>query len=81
MRLRRGLTCQELVELVTEYHEGALSWRERRRFEAHLAGCDACPRYVEQMRTTIELTGRLAPERIDPQARDELLAAFATWRT
>ena len=81
MRLGRpGLTCQELVELVTDYHEGALSWRERRRFEAHLAGCDACPRYVEQMGATIKLTGRLEPERIDPQVRAELLVAFRNWK-
>jgi len=79
MRLRRGLSCQELVELVTDYHEGALSWSERRRFEKHLTACDACPRYVQQMRETIRLTGHLRPEALNPQARDELLAAFRGW--
>ena len=37
MRLRSGIACQEMVELVTDYLEGGLSWRERRRFERHIA--------------------------------------------
>ena len=53
------LNCRELVELVTAYLEGDLSSGERKRFDAHLAGCDGCTTYVEQMRRTIELTGTL----------------------
>jgi anti-sigma factor RsiW len=80
MRLRRpGLSCQELVELVTDYHEGALPWRTRRRFQAHIAGCDGCTAYLEQMRETIRVTGRIEPESLPPQARDELLEAFRGW--
>jgi anti-sigma factor RsiW len=74
------LPCQELVELVTAYFEGSLSRRDRRRFEAHISGCDHCSAYVEQMRETIEATGRLTEEDLDPRARDELLAAFRGWR-
>jgi anti-sigma factor RsiW len=74
------LPCQELVELVTAYFEGSLSRRDRRRFEAHISGCDHCTAYVEQMRETIEATGRLTEEDLDPRAREELLAAFRGWR-
>jgi anti-sigma factor RsiW len=74
------LTCQELVELVTAYFEGALADGDLRMFEEHLEVCDGCRRYVAQMRTTIELTGRLAEDSLDPEARDTLLAAFRTWR-
>jgi anti-sigma factor RsiW len=81
MRLRRApLSCQELVELVTAYVEGALPRRERRRFDAHIAGCDGCTRYLEQIRETIRLTGRLEPEALAPDAREALLAAFRTWK-
>jgi anti-sigma factor RsiW len=73
------LTCQELVELVTAYVEGALPDDERRMFEEHLEVCDGCRRYLAQMRTTIELTGRLGAESLEPEARDSLLAAFRTW--
>jgi anti-sigma factor RsiW len=73
------LTCQELVELVTAYFEGALADGELRLFEEHLEVCDGCRRYLAQMRTTIELTGRLAAESLEPEARDTLLAAFRTW--
>jgi anti-sigma factor RsiW len=76
----RELTCQEVVELVTAYLEGALDDNDARLFEEHLAGCEGCRRYVDQMRTTIELTGRLAEESLEPEARDALLEAFRTWR-
>jgi anti-sigma factor RsiW len=74
------MSCQELVELVTDYVEGSLSWRSRRRFEKHIRACQWCARYVEQMRVTIRTVGRLDADSISPQARDELLAAFSDWR-
>jgi len=80
MRLfTRELPCQELVELVTAYLDGGLSRRDRRRFEAHISGCDNCTTYVEQMRETIAATGRLTEADLDPHVRDELLAAFRGW--
>ena len=70
------MSCQELVELVTDYLEGKLSWRQRRRFDKHIAACEWCDRYVEQMRVTIRTVGRIDADSISPQARDALLAAF-----
>ena len=75
----RELACQELVELVTAYFDGSLSWTDRRRFRAHIRGCEHCTAYVEQMRQTIAATGRLTEDDIDPEARDELLEAFRGW--
>ena len=80
MRLfTKELPCQELVELVTAYLDGSLSRRDRRRFEAHISGCENCTTYVEQMRETIEATGRLTEDDLEPAAREELLAAFRGW--
>jgi anti-sigma factor RsiW len=76
----RPLACQELVELVTAYFDGGLSHRDRKRFERHIAGCDNCTAYVEQMRLVIEATGRLTGDDIDPAAREELLDAFRDWK-
>jgi anti-sigma factor RsiW len=76
----REMPCQELVELVTAYFDGSLSRRDRRRFRAHISGCDGCTAYVEQMRLVIEATGRLTEQDIEPGAREELLAAFRGWR-
>ena len=73
------LTCQELVELVSDYFEGALAPAERARFEAHVASCPGCRVYVAQMRETLR-TVRATAE-LDP-ARPELaglLAAFRDW--
>jgi anti-sigma factor RsiW len=75
------LSCQELVELVTSYFEGALPAPERARFEAHLTTCDGCDRYLEQMRATIIITGSLQPANVAPEAERKLLAAFADWKS
>jgi anti-sigma factor RsiW len=74
------LTCQELVELVTDYFENALSEKARARVEAHLAGCEGCDRYVEQMRETIEMLGALKKEDVPPDAQEKLLEVFRDWR-
>ena len=76
----REMPCQELVELVTAYFDGSLSWRDRRRFRAHIRGCDHCTAYLEQMRLVIEASGRLTEEDLAPHARDDLLEAFRGWR-
>jgi len=75
------LSCQELVELVTDYLEGALSAEQRARFDAHLEPCRGCTAYVEQMRTTIELVGRLTPEYVSAEAEAALLGVFRDWKS
>ncbi|HEY3081141.1 MAG TPA: zf-HC2 domain-containing protein [Chloroflexota bacterium] len=74
------LTCQELVELITEYLEGTLPPRERARFEAHLEGCSACRGYLDQMRRTIRTLGRLREEDLPTPAAAELLGIFRGWK-
>jgi anti-sigma factor RsiW len=75
------LSCRELVELVTDYLEGALPAEQRARFEAHLEPCRGCTAYVAQMRATIELVGRLTPEDISPEAEAALLGVFRDWKS
>jgi anti-sigma factor RsiW len=74
------LTCAELVELVTDYLEGALPPSERSRFEQHLDGCTGCRNYLEQMRTTVRLVGRLTEDDVPAAAKNDLLAAFRDWK-
>ena len=74
------MTCQELVELVTDYFEGALPAEDAARFEQHIDDCVWCTRYLEQMRVTIRTVGPLEADSISPEARDTLLAAFRDWR-
>jgi hypothetical protein len=80
VKLSEDLTCAELVELVTEYLEGALSERDRERFEEHVVFCGGCSAYLDQMRRTIELTGRLTEEDVTAEAEAGLLAAFRGWK-
>jgi anti-sigma factor RsiW len=77
--MRRDLTCQELVELVTAYLDGTLTGRRRRRFEAHLAACDRCTAYLAQMEMTIRMTGMLTEEDVSEEQKAVLLAAFRNW--
>jgi anti-sigma factor RsiW len=74
------LVCQEVVEMVTDYLEGALPRGERRRLEAHLADCPHCTEYLAQMRATIRLTGRLEPDDLSPAMRDDLGELYRRWR-
>jgi predicted anti-sigma-YlaC factor YlaD len=76
-----ALSCQELVELVTDYLEGALSAEDEARFDVHLAPCDGCRNYVEQIRETIRLVGGVSPLSLSPEAEEALLHAFRDWKT
>ena len=74
------LTCKELVELVTEYLEGALPPPDRTRFEEHLAQCRHCRVYLEQMKQTIHAVGALTEDTVPPEAKETLLQVFRDWR-
>ena len=77
---RRDVLCREAVELVTDYLEGALSRRDRSRFERHLTACPHCREYLDQIRVTIALLGRVEPESLAPEVRDELVTLYRRWR-
>jgi anti-sigma factor RsiW len=80
MSYPNGMTCRELVELVTEYLEGTLADEMRARFEDHLAVRSGCRDYLEQMRRTIAATGHLSEESLEPATRDQLLSLFNDWQ-
>lgn len=79
LSLRGPLACKQMVELITDYLEGALPRRERSRFEAHLAGCEHCTEYLAQIRVTIAVTGRLREEHLTPAMREEFAEVFGRW--
>ena len=84
LRLRRrprDLACQQVVEMVTDYLEGALSAADRRRLEHHLAGCPHCTEYLAQMRETIRLAGRLTTEDLTSEMRAEFTDLYRRWRS
>lgn len=74
------LTCEELVELITDYLEGALGPEERARFDEHLETCEPCSIYLKQMKRTIEIAGAIDVDPIPPDARSELMRAFRDWK-
>ena len=80
-RRRPDLVCREAVELVTDYLEGVLPPRERARFEAHLAVCPHCHEYLREIRLTIEALGRVEPEQLAPEVRDELVALYRRYQS
>lgn len=79
----RELDCDELVELVTEFLDGALDDETERRVVGHLAGCDGCTTYVAQFRRTIAELGHLPAGHVaelPESARKSLLTAFRRHR-
>jgi predicted anti-sigma-YlaC factor YlaD len=70
------ITCQEVVEVVTDYLEGRMTPEDVAIFEAHLGLCDGCRWYVEQMRITIATVGRIDEADVPDEMRDTLMAAF-----
>ena len=79
MRVAEEISCQELVELVTDYLEGALAPEDVARFDEHVAACPGCEIYVEQMRSTIAVT-QAAGGSVEPSAVEPLLDAFRDFR-
>jgi anti-sigma factor RsiW len=77
---RKDLVCQEAIELLTEYLEGTLPRRQRRRLRTHLDACPNCSAYLEQIRVTIRLSGTIEPEDLSPRALDELTELYRRWR-
>lgn len=78
---RKDLVCQQAVELVTDYLEGALSRRDRRRFERHLRVCPNCSAYLEQIRATIALAGSVEPEELTAEATQDLIDLYRRWHS
>jgi len=70
------LVCREAVELMSDYLDGSLSRRDRRRLEKHLAECDACTTYLEQMRVTIAASGSVSPDDLEPDVLEGLVDLF-----
>ncbi len=74
------MNCRQVVELMTDYLEGALSAADRRRFEAHISGCDGCTEYLRQLQTAMSLAKKLGEEPISAELEADLLRAFRDWK-
>ena len=74
------VSCQEVVELVTDYLDQTLSSDETSLFEQHINFCEGCEWYLDQLRTTISTVGRITEEEVPPETRDKLLTAFREWK-
>ncbi|HZU02582.1 MAG TPA: zf-HC2 domain-containing protein [Ktedonobacteraceae bacterium] len=75
-----SLTCQQVVELITDYLENVLLAQTRKRLEEHMANCPGCETYMEQIRQTINLVHTLAEEPASPETKQELLQLFRKWK-
>jgi len=74
------LSCQEVVELVTDYLERSLPAEEAALFEQHINFCDGCIWYVDQLRTTVAAVGEVREEDLSPDVKDRLMGVFHEWR-
>jgi hypothetical protein len=79
-RHEHGYTCKEVVELATDYVEGAMTPAQMTQFELHLNFCDGCVTFIDQIRQTSDAAARLCEDEIPAETRAKLLAAFRDWR-
>ena len=74
------ISCQEVVELVTDYLDQSLPPDEASLFEQHINFCDGCDWYLDQMRITMTTAGRITEQHVPAETRDKLLTAFREWK-
>ena len=75
-----GFTCQQVVDLAADFVEGALPPEESALFEVHLNYCDGCIWFVDQIRTSAELAGRISEDDVPDELKSKLLTAFRDWK-
>lgn len=72
----RELTCQEFVELVTKFLDGALDEELESRFVRHLSTCRGCEAYLDQFEQTIGALAEMGSGGLSDEVRDSLIVAF-----
>jgi predicted anti-sigma-YlaC factor YlaD len=80
MPINETLSCQEVVELITDYLENALLAEMRKRLEEHVAQCPGCQTYIEQIQQTISMLHQIAKQQVAPATKQELLQFFHSWK-
>jgi predicted anti-sigma-YlaC factor YlaD len=78
--IEETMSCQEVVELVTDYLENALLPKMRKLLEEHVAECPGCTSYIKQIQLTINLLRQLSQEPAFPATKQELMKIFQQWK-
>ena len=77
---KNELSCQEVVELVTDYLEQALLPETESQFEEHIAKCPGCNTFLEQVQQTIMMLRKLSEQEAFPETKQDLLEIFRNWK-
>jgi anti-sigma factor RsiW len=72
--------CIEVVEIMTDYLEGALPAAKVLRLERHLAMCPGCTEYLEQLSAIAGSLRGVTGDSFPPEVRDRLIEAFRRLR-
>ena len=75
-----SFSCRQVVDLVTDYVDGALPSSERLAFEQHVAICPPCRAYFAQMRAVVRVAGSLREDHLPEPVRENLRNAFRDWK-
>jgi len=76
MASENEITCQEFVEMVTDYLEHSLLPEVRKQFERHAENCHGCDTYFDQIQQTVGMLHQIADEPVSADTRQKLLQAF-----
>jgi len=71
--------CRDVVEILSDYLDGALDGPTAQAVETHLAACEGCDRALAQLRETVRVTGMLSEDQLTEEQRSTLLEAFRGW--
>ena len=78
--LAHPMVCRDAIQLMSDYLDGSLTRRDRRRLDKHIANCPHCSLYLEQLRTTIAASGVATPDDLNPEVVDGLVELFRQYR-
>ncbi|HLL80979.1 MAG TPA: anti-sigma factor [Ktedonobacteraceae bacterium] len=75
------ISCQEFVEMVTDYLENVLLPEARKQFVEHKEACPGCETYLEQIQQTITTLRKIGEEEDTPETKQKLLHVFRQWQS
>jgi hypothetical protein len=73
------MNCNELVEKVTDYLDGALPQEDQVRWQQHVAVCVGCVGHLDEVDTMLGLMSSIEPEPIDCGLEDNLVSIYRQW--
>lgn len=74
------MECNELVEKVTDFLDGALAGEDVGRFDHHAGLCPGCQAHLNEVAVMLRLTSHVPAEPLPERLEADLLTVYRDWR-